>query len=68
MKAIGEVEKIIKDSLRKSEKELRDALIRPLSPEYQFSTNGVYFFHRQDGKWQELHDLEAHHDYGATIW
>ena len=43
MKAIGEVEKIIKDSLRKSEKELRDALIRPLSPEYPFSTNGVYF-------------------------
>ena len=43
-KVISNVEKLIKESLHKSEKELREALIRPLSKDYPFSTNGVYFF------------------------
>ena len=38
------VEAMIKESLKKNEKELQSALIKPLSPEYPFSTNGVYFF------------------------
>ena len=41
---IKEVESIIKDSLRKSEKELKEALIIPLSEDYPFATNGIYFF------------------------
>ena len=42
-KVIKEVERLIKESLRKSEKELQEALIRPLAPDYPFATNGVYF-------------------------
>ena len=38
------VEAMIKDSLKKNDKELQSALIKPLWKEYPFSTNGVYFF------------------------
>ncbi len=35
---------MIEDSLKKNNKELQSALIKPLWKEYPFSTNGVYFF------------------------
>lgn len=38
------VENILKQALQKNKKELESALIRPLSDEWPFSTNGVYFF------------------------
>ena len=38
-----EVEALIKETLKKNRKELDMALIKPLSPNYPFSTNGVYY-------------------------
>ena len=38
------VQEIMKNALKKNEKEIESALIKPLSNEYPFSTNGVYFF------------------------
>ena len=43
-KVIDEVENIIQEALHKNEQELKHALIRPISPDYPFATNGVYFF------------------------
>ena len=40
---ITQVEEIIKETLRKNQKDIEMALIRPISPEYPFSSNGVYF-------------------------
>lgn len=40
---IKQVEGIIKETLKKNQRDIEMALIRPLSPEYPFSTNGVYF-------------------------
>ena len=40
---IKQVESIITEGLKKNQRDLEMALIRPLSPEYPFSTNGVYF-------------------------
>ncbi len=40
---IKQVESIIKETLRKNQRDIEMALIRPPSPEYPFSTNGVYF-------------------------
>ena len=40
---IHEVENIIQESLRKNKHDIEMALIKPLSPEYPFSTNGIYF-------------------------
>lgn len=40
---IKQVESIIKEALKKNQRDIEMALIRPLSPEYPFSTNGVYF-------------------------
>ena len=34
----------MKNALKRNEKEIEGALIKPLSEEYPFSTNGVYFF------------------------
>ena len=38
-----EVEELIKETLKKNRKELEMSLIRPLTPSYHFSTNGVYY-------------------------
>lgn len=38
------VEALMRDALKKNQKEIEGALIKPLSEEYPFSTNGVYFF------------------------
>lgn len=38
------VDRVIERQLRKNEEELSYALIEPLSPNWLFSTNGVYFF------------------------
>ena len=38
-----DVEKLIKETLKKNRKELEMSLIKPLSPSYPFSSNGVYF-------------------------
>ena len=38
-----EVEALIRKTLKKNKKELDMALIRPLTPSYPFSTNGVYY-------------------------
>ena len=40
---IKTVEALIKETLKKNKKELDMALIRPLTPSYPFSTNGVYY-------------------------
>lgn len=40
---INKVETLIKETLRKNMKEIDGALIKPLSPDYPFSTNGIYF-------------------------
>ena len=40
---IKKVEELIEDSLRKNQRDIEMALIKPLSPEYPFSTNGIYF-------------------------
>ena len=39
-----QVEKLMREALKKNQKEIEGALIKPLSEEYPFSTNGVYFF------------------------
>ena len=38
---IKQVEGIIKDTLKKNQREIEMALIRPLRPDYPFSTNGI---------------------------
>ncbi len=40
---IKKVEELINETIRKSQKEIEGALIKPLSEEYPFSTNGIYF-------------------------
>ena len=40
----AEVIKIMEDALTKNKKDIESALIKPISPEWPFSTNGVYFF------------------------
>lgn len=37
------VEQMINETLRKNQRELEMALIRPLTNDYPFSTNGIYF-------------------------
>jgi hypothetical protein len=44
MTTVAKVETLLKDALKKNKKQLDEALIRPISPEWPFSTNGVYFF------------------------
>lgn len=43
MSEIKKVEELIEDSLRKNQRDIEMALIKPLAPEYPFSTNGIYF-------------------------
>lgn len=43
MSQIKKVEDLIQDTLRKNQRDIEMALIRPLAPEYPFSTNGIYF-------------------------
>ena len=38
-----EVESIIRKTMKKNQKEIEAALIKPLHPSYPFSTNGIYF-------------------------
>ncbi|KAK8896886.1 hypothetical protein M9Y10_014812 [Tritrichomonas musculus] len=40
---LKDVETVIKETLRKNQRDIEMALIKPLSPEYPFSTNGIYF-------------------------
>jgi hypothetical protein len=40
----AKVERMLKAVMKKNHKELDEALIKPISPEWQFSTNGIYFF------------------------
>ena len=40
---IKQVESLIKTTLKKNEKEIEGSLIKPLSTDYPFSTNGIYF-------------------------
>ena len=40
---IKQVENAIKETLRKNQRDIEMALIQPLSPQYPFSTNGIYF-------------------------
>ena len=40
---IREVEELIKETLRKNQRDIEMALIKPLTPSYPFSTNGIYF-------------------------
>lgn len=43
MTEINKVEQLIQESLHKNQRDIEMALIKPLSPEYPFSTNGIYF-------------------------
>jgi len=43
-KAILEVDKILNDKSKKNEKELSSALVLPLSNDYPFASNGIYFY------------------------
>lgn len=43
MAEINKVEQLIQESLHKNQRDIEMALIKPLSPEYPFSTNGIYF-------------------------
>lgn len=38
-----EVESIIQSTMKKNQKEIESALIKPLHPNYPFSSNGIYF-------------------------
>lgn len=40
---IKKVEQLIKETLRKNQREIEGALIKPISESYPFSTNGIYF-------------------------
>lgn len=40
---IKNVEREIQKAMRKNQKDIEMALIKPLSPDYPFSTNGIYF-------------------------
>ena len=40
---IKKVEELIEGTLIKNQRDIEMALIKPLSPEYPFSTNGIYF-------------------------
>ncbi len=40
---IRKTEDLIKETLRKNQREIEGALIKPLSKDYPFSTNGIYF-------------------------
>ena len=40
---IQKVEELINETLRKSMREIEGALIKPLSENYPFSSNGIYF-------------------------
>ena len=40
---IKKVEALIQETLQKNQREIDGALIKPLSPQYPFSTNGIYF-------------------------
>ena len=43
-KEIEEVNKEIKQVLNKNKRELETALIKPIHPKHQFSSNGLYLF------------------------
>ena len=38
-----EVESLIQKTMKKNQKEIESALMKPLHPSYPFSTNGIYF-------------------------
>ena len=40
---IRKVQSLINETIRKNQREIEGALIKPLSPDYPFSTNGIYF-------------------------
>lgn len=40
---VKKVEELIKETLQKNQREIESALIKPLTPDYPFSTNGIYF-------------------------
>ena len=41
---LSDVEDVIKEALTKNKRDLEEALIKPLHPQYPFSSNGIYFF------------------------
>lgn len=49
MTVIKSVNQLIQDTLKKNQRELEMALIKPLSDEYPFSANGIYFLIGQMG-------------------
>ena len=40
---IKKAHELIQETIKKNQKEIEGALIKPLSPDYPFSTNGIYF-------------------------
>ena len=53
---IKQVESLIKTTLKKNEKEIEGSLIKPLSPDYPFSTNGIYFLIGKRGSGKTYYD------------
>ena len=49
MSIIKSVNQLIQDTLKKKQIELEMALIKPISNDYPFSTNGIYFLIGQMG-------------------
>ena len=49
MSIIKSVNQLIQDTLKKNQRELEMALIKPISNDYPFSTNGIYFLIGQMG-------------------
>ena len=49
MSVIKTVNQLIQDTLKKNQRELEMALIKPISDDYPFSTNGIYFLIGQMG-------------------
>jgi hypothetical protein len=44
MAIVKKVEELMAKALKKNKDDIEEALIKPISPEWPFATNGVYFF------------------------
>ena len=57
-KEIEEVNKEIKQVLNKNKRELETALIKPIHPKHQFSSNGLYLFFGKPGSGKTFYVLK----------
>ena len=57
-KEISEVDKEIKSIIKKNKRELETALIKPMHPQHQFSSNGLYLFIGKPGSGKTYYILK----------